>query len=476
MKSSTIKPFVLTIFGASGDLAKLKIFPELYDVFVQGRLPKKFAIFGYARTEMTREGFQDVFANSVREHVETVDEEKLEQLLNHVYYYSGQYDRLEDFNRFRDYISEECKVDCAKVPHVAYLSVPPVVFKDVIKNLAEARASRDEDIRLVVEKPFGENKKTAEELFHFVSNYFEEDQFYLLDHYLGKSAVRSILHLRHSNRILAHMMKGEEVANIQITKFEDFGVKNRAGYFDKVGIVEDMMQSHLLQILALVTMSIPVKMDAESLQREKQSVLSAISCPCDEKNVVVGQYEGYRSEDGVADDSSTETFAAIRLFLNRQDWFETPVYIRTGKKMNENHTYIVIELERFEFQSPDEEPNRVIIELDPEETINITLINKQEDVAQTQSIITTDSIACDIEGCLPEHAVLLLDVLNEEKMHFLSFAEIIAQWEVIDQIGKLISEHRVHIEMYKDGSIGPKSQNKLTDADGFVWYDVHHEA
>jgi len=475
MKKNNITPFILTIFGASGDLAKLKIFPEFYDVFVQGKFPKKFAIFGYARTEMTREEFQQVFAESVREHVEAVDEEKLSKLLEHVYYYSGQYDQLEDFNRFRDYILDECKVDCTKVPHVAYLSVPPVVFEDVIKNLAEARASQDEDIRLVVEKPFGESKKTAEELFHFVSNYFDEDQFYLLDHYLGKTSVRSILHLRHSNRILAHMMQGSEVANIQITKFEDFGVKHRAGYFDKVGIVEDMMQSHLLQILALVTMSVPVKMDAKSLQQEKYNILSAIDCPCDEKNVVLGQYKSYRKEGGVADDSQTETFAAIRLFLNRQDWYETPIYMRTGKKLNEDHTYVVIELKRFEFQPEDEEPNRVIIELIPEERINITLINKQEDVSQTQSIVTTDSIACDAEGCLPEHAVLLLDVLNKEKMHFLSFAEIIAQWEVIDQISELVAKHRVHIELYKDGSSGPESQNKLTDADGFAWYDVHPE-
>ncbi|MBI2634451.1 hypothetical protein HYW82_02135, partial [Candidatus Peregrinibacteria bacterium] len=355
---------------------------------------------------------------------------------------------------------------------LAYFSVPPIAFKDIIRNLGETKSKTD-DIRLILEKPFGEDTKSATELFHFTARYFDEERVYLLDHYLGKSAVNSILHLRHSNRLLNLMIKGPEIANIQITAFEKIGVSARTGYFNKVGTIKDMIQSHLLQTLALVAMSIPITENATSLHREKYAILSALKFIESEENIVLGQYKSYTKEKDIPKNSRTETFAALRLFIDRESWHKTPIYIRTGKKLHEKHTYIVIELKKFSFQPKDEEPNRVILELQPNEKINIRLVNRLGTASRYQEITTSDSLACEGDDCLPEHGLLLLDVMRHRRVNFLSFPEIIASWEITDQILKCIKRKNIKIEKYSDGSDGPKSQNNLTNLDRFKWFDVH---
>ena len=177
------------------------------------------------------------------------------------------------------------------IAHLAHFSVPPIVFKDIVKNLGESK-KKTEDIRLIIEKPFGLDKKSATDLYHYIARYFQDEDIYLLDHYLGKSAVQSILHLRHANKILNSMMQGSEVANIQITAFEEEGVKTRVGYFDQVGIIKDMVESHLLQVLSLVAMSIPVTENEKSLHREKYAILSALNFISSKKNIVLGNMKG----------------------------------------------------------------------------------------------------------------------------------------------------------------------------------------
>lgn len=466
------KPFIFTIFGASGDLAKLKIFPTMYELALQKRFPETYYIVGYSRTPMTQAAFRKIFKESIEKKFKgNLNKKVLTKLIKNVYYFSGQYDQLEDFKKFKAYLVKTTKKKA--LSHIAYFSVPPVAFQPIIKNLAESRFSKKEDIRLIIEKPFGEDKASAEALYHFISRYFKENQVYLLDHYLGKSSVQSILHLRRSNRILSHMLKGEEIANIQITAFEDIGVGERVGYFEQVGTVRDMIQSHLLQILALITMDVPNHLDAASVQREKYAILSAIDCPCDPKNIILGQYEHYRHKKGVKNSSRTETFAAVRLFLDHEEWYKVPIYMRTGKKLHEKHTYVVVELKKFPFQPKNEEPNRLIIELQPDEKIHITLVNQHDDIQQKQEITTSDSIACSIYGCLPDHGTLLLEVIKGEQLHFLSFKEIIAAWEVVDEITDLAKKKKIRINKYKHGSDGPSQQHRLTKMDKFNWYDPH---
>jgi len=472
MSTKIEKPFIFTVFGASGNLAEIKIFPTLYELKRKRLMPAEFFIVGYARSHMTEEEFRNFVGKSVKEHYKgKVNDKVLSALLSHVHYVAGQYDKKEDFVKYKKHI--ERLAGRKKLANVCYFAVPPVVFKPIIEGLGETRKSPKEDIRLVLEKPFGDDASSASDLFHFVSRYFKEDQIYLLDHYLGKSVVQSILTLRETNRILNLMMKGSEISNIQISAFETVGVEERAGYFERVGTLKDMIQSHLLQVLALITMSIPVTNSDKSLHREKYSILSAIKFNRSKSNIVLGQYESYKKIKEVPSNSQTDTFAALRLFIDRQSWYKVPIYIRTGKKLHEHHTYIVIELKKHGFQPNNEQPNRVVIEFYPDEKLNIKLLNRHGRQAKYQDITTSDTIACEGDACMPEHGVLLLDALHGRKKFFLSFPEVIATWELVDSIVKFAKKNRVTVETYKDGSMGPKSQEKLTEMDDFEWYDIH---
>lgn len=466
------KPFALVIFGASGDLAKLKLFPALYSLAEQKRFPENFYIIGYARTRKTNAEFKKEFAESIRAtQGKDLNEKILEKLTKKVSYFSGQYSSLNDFKKFRNHLKQ--LTGTRSICKIAYFSVPPTAFKDIIKNLGETKNSTHEDIKLILEKPFGQDTDSARELFHYTARYFNEEQVYLLDHYLGKSAVQSILHLRHSNRLLNMMMKGPEISNIQITAFEKIGVRNRVSYFNEVGTIKDMIQSHLLQLLALSAMSIPITENAASIHREKYSILSALKFNRSPKNIVLGQYASYHKEKDVPKKSKTETFAALRLFIDRESWYKVPIYIRTGKRLHEKHTYIVIEIKKFAFQPKEEEPNRLIIELQPDEKIDIKLVNKNGSTMKYQDLTVSESIACFGDDCLPEHSLLLLDVIRNHRVNFLSFPEIIATWQIIDDISDFMKKHHLKPELYKDGSGGPESQNKLTALDNCQWFDVH---
>ena len=457
----TKQPIALIIFGASGDLAKLKLFPALYSLAEQKRFGDDFHIIGFARSQKSQAEFKKEFGESIKKAHRDANPKIINSLTKSLHYFQGNYENIKDFSKLHAFIAKLSRKK--NLTKLAYFSVPPVAFKPIIHNLGKTK-NPHEDIRLIIEKPFGQNTKSATGLFHYVARYFEENSVYLLDHYLGKTAVQSILGLRHSNRILNLMMKGGEVANIQITAFEKKGVENRVGYFEQVGTIRDMVQSHLLQILALITMSIPITENAVSLHREKYAILSALSFERKERNIVLGQYSGYKKEKEVPKNSKTETFAALRLFIDRESWFKKPIYIRTGKKLGEKHTYIVI---------AGEEPNRLIIELHPDEKISIRLLNKLAANEKQQVIGATESIACTGDDCLPEHALLLLDVMREKRVNFLSFNEIIATWGLTDEIIEFVKANKLKPEIYKDGSTGPQSQNKLTALDGFEWFDVH---
>ena len=267
------EPFVFTIFGASGDLAQLKIFPALFALVEQKRLPQDYYYVGYSRTEMTHEEFRNKFEASVRKYYKGTwgdyQEEILKECLTHVYYLAGQYTETESYEayrKFRDEITEG-----REVVQLYYFSVPPSVFAPIVKEVAGIR-NKGEDVRLIVEKPFGDDEKSARKLFHEMVQYFDESDIYLLDHYLGKKPVQSILAMRHANRILNMMLRGKEIANIQISALETVGVGKRIGYFDESGTIKDMVQSHLLQLLALMTMAIPIQKDAENIQKEKAAI------------------------------------------------------------------------------------------------------------------------------------------------------------------------------------------------------------
>ncbi len=464
--------FIFTIFGASGDLAKLKIFPAIFALAEQKRFKKNYAIIGYARSKKTTEEFRTTFEQSIKiahnSKLSTYQEKILSELLQNVHYISGQYDQLSDFRHYRKFID---KLKLEKPIEISYFSVPPSVFAPIVENLAGIK--NENEIRLILEKPFGTDECSARELFHFIARFFDEEHVYLLDHYLGKKAVRSILPLRHVNRILNLMLKGKEIANIQISAFEDFGVEDRIGYFDQSGTIKDMIQSHLLQILALVTMSIPIEKKAKNIQNEKSAILSSLHFEPKKTNISLGQYANYCSDHEACKLSKTETFAALKFFINRESWFNVPIFLRTGKNLHEKHTFLTIELKKFPFQKASDQPNRVIIELFPDEKIHIKLLDEDGVTSQNEEITTSDSLACTGDYCLPPHSLLFLDVIRGNKKHFVSFNEILASWHFIDRVIEFIKNENVPVEVYKIGSAGPKSQNILTEKAAFKWYNLY---
>jgi glucose-6-phosphate 1-dehydrogenase len=472
-------PFVLTIFGASGDLAKLKIFPSLFALASQNRFPDDFLIIGYARSKKTHEEFRKTFAESAKKACGKKGskiafcEEILEKILSHVFYISGQYDQLSDFERFLQEMSAFAKEKKMPLPktHIAYFSVPPSVFQPILKNIALSRKSKSDDIRVVLEKPFGDDEQSAKKLFHFISRYYREEQIFLLDHYLGKTSVQSILTLRHNNAILNLLLKGRQISSIQITAHEMVGVEERAGYFDTVGIIKDMFQSHLTQILAMITMSIPITADAKSFHREKEAILSALDFSERSGNVFLGQYQGYKSIPGVTKNSQTETYFAAKLKIDRESWYGVPIFVRTGKKLNKKATTAVIEFKKLPFQK-EIQPNRLVFELQPREMIHIKLVNQYGVSSEYHEIATSESIACRGDDCLPEHARLLLDVMQNEKLHFLSFPEIIASWNITDKITDFIRRKKPSVFVYPQEASCPVEINKIFQRKEEYWFEV----
>lgn len=470
------KPFIFTLFGASGDLAKVKIFPALYALANQKRFVTDFSVVGFARTKKHSKTFRKEFILSVQENApdqKAIDHRVLESLADRVDYFTGQYDQKSSFWDFANFLLQKTKGK--KMTHLMYLAVPPQVFPLMIKNIAELRTSLGDDIRLIIEKPFGFDEKSARELFHHVSLHFPPEKVFLLDHYLGKETVQSILTLRYANSILNTLLKGELIANIQITAFEDLSVKNRISYFEQVGIIKDMIQSHLLQILSLLTMELPVEQEASSIHREKFAVLSALKYRGYETGLVLGQHESYQKILGVRKGSKIPTFAALRLFIDRQDWYRVPIYIRTGKMLNKKHTYVVVEFKKHNFQWNDKriQSNRLILELFPNERIILKLFTKSGGSKDAlHDLGASQSLACFGDDCLPEHGRLLLNVFQEDQSNFLNFEEIIATWKFTDKLLRCVEKKQFPIHIYPDYSHGPEVQNAIPRLDHFEWFDL----
>lgn len=474
------KPFILTIYGASGDLAKLKIFPSLYALAAQERLPEDYLIIGYARSEKTIEEFRNDFAEHVKKACDMgkipfpYSPAVIEVILSRLHYFSGDYEDVTDFKRYFDFLREVAIEGNIKLPqmHLMYFSVPPIVFQPILQNVALARSSRHDDIRIILEKPFGDDEESASKLFHFLSRYYRDDQVFLLDHFLGKAAVRSILSLRHNNAVLNMLLKGKEIASIQITAHEEVGVEERAGYFDLVGIIKDMFQSHLTQILAMMTMSIPINADAYSFHREKQAILSALDFSPRPENIFLGQYSGYRHIKGVAPHSNTETYFAVKLKIDRESWYGVPIFVRVGKKLKKKLTTVVVEFKRLPFQKSHITPNRLIFEFHPGEMIHLKLLNQFGVASEYHEIATRESIACRGDDCLPEHAMLLADVFRNEKLNFLSFPEIIAGWRITDKLLRFVREKKLPVHPYEAGVEAPAGIESIFREKGEYWYQL----
>ncbi len=468
--------FTLFIFGASGSLAKLKLFPALYELQKEKRMPKDYKIIGYARTAMSNENFRSFFEKSIRESEKDIDETALKALLKNVSYFSGQYDQEEDYKRFlRELRTLEKEKDRVRM---AYFSVPPSTFPAIFENLGKVNFNTTKaPLRLVIEKPFGYDLRSAKKLKKSLERNFKPEQIYLLDHYLGKEAVSNLLSLRYANSILTTLLHKEYVSNIQISGLEKKDIEGRANYFDHVGIVRDMVQSHLFQILTYLTMLAPGERTAKAIHHEKAHVLQSIRLHDVANSVVRGQYKGYTKEEGIPKDSQTETFAALKLTMKHPMWKGVPIYIRSGKCLKEKWTSVVIEFKPRWAQKelPDLPPNRLVIQIQPTEKIEFHLLTKLGGKTFDFHPLTTGRPIYCSGDCLVEHGRLLLDVVAGKQGLFLNFEEIFSAWRIVDPIQKLctkMQKKKKRLDIYAKGTLGPKEADELIQKDGFKWFNA----
>lgn len=468
------RDFTLIIFGASGSLAKLKIFPSLYQLQLEKRLPVEFKIVGYARTEMTEKEFHEEFKKSVHDkYGDNTDDKIIAQILRHVSYVSGQYDSEADFSNLKKHIEKvEGK---GRYLRLAYFSTPPSVFEAVISQLGKGHFdSPAGKIRLIIEKPFGYDLASAKKLEKVLVEHFEESQWFLLDHYLGKESVFNILSLRYVNPILTSLIQGQYVRNIQISGLEALGTEGRANYFEHVGSLRDMVQSHLFQILAFLTMDLPEKINSETIHRGKRNLIEQLLLKDKKASVVRGQYKGYKKEKGVDPKSNTETFAAIRLFIDDMRWHNVPVYLRTGKKMKNQLTTIVLEFKPQALQKLNEktEPNKLVIQLQPNEKIEFQLLTKLSGPGMEFVPLSTGKPIYCSGDCLDEHGRLLLEAIKGDKLLFLDFPEIYASWQFIDKITESFDDNSLPMTYYEPGSFGPKESYEMLEQFNHEWHET----
>ena len=443
----------IIVFGASGDLAKLKIYPALFELFSQNFLEPDFNLIGYSRSKIEAQDFQTLVRNSIQNKATELGSsiQMVENFLERSSYISGQYDQKADLENIFEKIKTIAPGNAQKSEKdqiLCYFSVPPQVFEPLILGLAVF--DQNYNLKVVIEKPFGVSEASAKRLYSLITQNFNEDQFYLLDHFLGKIAVRDILALRQQNSILNHLLKGKHIKSIQISALETVGVDSRLGFFDSVGSIRDMIQSHLLQVLALVCMDLPV--NNQSVSREKGHILASTNFHPSANNLKIGQYADYRSQNAAVANSNTETFVAVKLMIDRQDWYKTPIYIRTGKKLSQKTSKVVVEFNNLITQNEDSPTNKLTLEFAPNETINLQLSHT------FGSIQTTESLSCVGPGCLSDYASLINDAFKGDHLYFVTFEQIIQSWRVTDQI--LAFKESLEPQSYTPGS-DPDFENQI---------------
>ncbi|TKY64416.1 Glucose-6-phosphate 1-dehydrogenase [Spatholobus suberectus] len=333
----------ITVVGASGDLARKKIFPALFALFYEDWLPENFLVFGFARTKMTNEELRNMISQTLTCRIDKREncEDKMDQFLKRCFYHSGQYNSEDHFSELDSKLKEK---EGGKLSNrLFYLSIPPNIFVDAVRCASLKASSKDGWTRVIVEKPFGRDSESSSELTKHLKQYLTEDQIFRIDHYLGKELVENLSVLRFSNLVFEPLWSRNYIRNVQLIFSEDFGTEGRGGYFDNYGIIRDIMQNHLLQILALFAMETPVSLDAEDIRNEKVKVLRSMR-PLQLENVVVGQYKGHskggKSYPGYTDDptvpkgSLTPTFAAAALFIDNARWDGVPFLMKAGKALH----------------------------------------------------------------------------------------------------------------------------------------------
>ena len=484
-------PCGLVIFGVTGDLAKRKLMPAVYDLANRGLLPPGFALTGFARRDWATQDFAEVVHDAVKANARTEFRESTwNQLAEGIRFVQGEFSDDDAFDRLATTVAELDKERGTGGNHAFYLSVPPNAFPLVCRQLARSGLSQQENgawRRVVIEKPFGHDLASARELNNVVSEVFTPESVFRIDHYLGKETVQNMLALRFANQLFEPIWNANYVDHVQITMAEDIGIGGRAGYYDGIGAARDVIQNHLVQLLALTAMEEPVSFDADHLRAEKEKVLSAVRLPKDlGRHTARGQYAagwqggeevvGYLEETGIAKDSETETYAAIRVDIDTRRWAGVPFYLRTGKRLGRRVTEIAVVFKRaphlpFESTATEElGKNALVIRVQPDEGITIRFGSKVPGTQMEVRDVTMDfGYGHAFTESSPEaYERLILDVLLGDPPLFPRHEEVELSWKILDPITAYWAKHGPP-DTYRSGSWGPASADAMMARDGRTW-------
>ncbi|MBN2365625.1 MAG: glucose-6-phosphate dehydrogenase [Calditrichaeota bacterium] len=488
---------ILTIFGASGDLTKRKLIPALFDLFQQKLLPEKFAVLGVSRTEYSDESFREKMASGVKESrdQETPQSETMSNFLKHVYYESIETENTDEYIRIKKRLENLYREYQAGGNTIYYLALPPDMYEKVSLNLKQQGLQQQNESgnwkRIIIEKPFGYDLTSAIALNHKLHEVFQEDQIYRIDHYLGKETVQNVLAFRFANGIFEPLWNRNYIHHVEVTGAEDNGVENRGRYYDKSGALRDMVQSHLLQIVGLIAMESPPSFNPTAVRNETVKVFQSICQMTPEKvlhNVVRGQYmaseirgekiPGYREEKNVPSDSRTETFVALKFYIDNWRWGGVPFFIRTGKRLPTRVTEVVIHFKRtphrlFRSQYTSySSGNKLIIRIQPDEGILLNFGMKLPGAGFELKEVSMDFHYSDLADIyLPDaYERLLLDCMMGDNTLYARADAVEACWKFITPILDTWKENpEQKIYGYPAGTWGPREASDLFEDKNEDW-------
>jgi len=492
MGEKTSDPCVLVIFGAAGDLTMRLLLPSLYNLRAAGLLPEDFAIVGVARADKSDETFRDELRESLARFVKDAAEKDSKWLAERMYYVRGDFDDAKTYAAVGAKLKEIDRTHQTAGNALFYLAVPPSMFGPVVKALGEANLAGEEQgwRRVIVEKPFGHDLPSAQALNREMLSVLKEEQIYRIDHYLGKETVQNIMVLRFANGLFAPLWNRDHIDHVQITVAETLGVETRGKFYEPTGALRDMVPNHLAQLLSLIAMEPPNCFDANDLRTEKAKALRAVHLTKDEvrANVVRAQYTagsaggrqmpGYRESEGVARDSATETYVAIKLRIENWRWAGVPFYLRTGKALAKRRSEVLIRFKRAPaalFQgvpTADLVPNDLVLHIQPEEGASLKVSAKRPGPSLKLGEVNMTFNYADYFETTPKtgYETLLHDCMLGDATLFQRADNIEAGWSVVQPILDCWAEAgRVALPEYAAGSQGPEAADALLHRDGRQW-------
>ncbi len=479
--SAQLDSMTFILFGASGDLAKRKIFPALYNLFISEKLPKTFRVIGLGRSDWSTTMFQKHVIESIKTFSRQIrnDNVDIKEFLQSFSYRPFDAKQNSDYLHLLETVKEvEQKL---KIPEnrMFYLSVAPELIDHISFNIKNSGLGQTKGWkRLIIEKPFGHDLKSARQLNEKLTESFMEHEIFRIDHYLGKPMVQNLEAIKFANPIIRALWNNKNVSNIQITASETVGVEDRAGYYDQAGAIRDMLQNHLLQLLMMTSMNLPENSSPEVIRNEKIKIMESLRLLEKDKvkgNVIRGQYQsgeiagekviGYRDERGVDSNSLNDTYIAARLWIDNEMWEGVPFYIRTGKRMKEKSTKIVIE---FKNNDRAKLPNCMVISINPNEAISIKLNMKNPFSGKIEPVKVH---YYNNQQSVPEaYELLLFDALKGDSTFFAHWREVELSWQWVQPVLEAFEENKAPLYFYKSGTLGPIESTQLVQENGFNWW------